>query len=127
MLSVSIISFMSDASIDFHPAIEEPSNIKPSSIKSVSTWSAITVTCCSLPLGSVNLISTYSMFSSEIVLSIVSALMLFPLFKLYYSASDPLSRVLILIACSTELTNIFPSPILSVLAASIIASIASST
>jgi len=49
---------MSDWSIDFHPAIDEPSNMKPSSRKSSSTWFDSTVTCCSLPRGSVKRMST---------------------------------------------------------------------
>src|SRR6056297_701975 len=69
------MSFMSDASMDFQPWIDEPSNMNPSSRKSSSTWSAITVTCCSLPRGSVNRISTYSISSSLICLRSASVLM----------------------------------------------------
>jgi hypothetical protein len=51
---------MSDSLIAFQPAIEEPSNIKPS----VSSSSPITpehmVRCCHLPLGSVKRRSTHS-------------------------------------------------------------------
>src|SRR5690554_6844307 len=70
---------MSDWSMDFQPVIDEPSNMKPSSRKSALTTSAITVTCCSLPRGSVKRISTYSTPSSLIVLRTVSILMLVPL------------------------------------------------
>src|SRR6056297_368747 len=66
---------MSDASMDFQPWIDEPSNMNPSSRKSSSTWSAITVTCCSLPRGSVKRISTYSISSSLICLRSASVLM----------------------------------------------------
>src|SRR5271168_4555425 len=53
------ISVMSDSLIAFQPAIEEPSNIRPSANASSSTrvWSK--VTCCHLPRGSVKRKSTY--------------------------------------------------------------------
>src|SRR4051812_30742743 len=59
---------MSDSLIAFHPAIEEPSNIVPSSkiSSSIIVWSK--VTCCSLPRGSVKRRSTYLMSSSLILL-----------------------------------------------------------
>src|ERR1700760_1574328 len=52
---------MSDSLIAFQPAIEEPSNIRPSvnASSSISDWS--NVTCCHLPRGSVNRRSTYLM------------------------------------------------------------------
>src|SRR6056297_148917 len=69
------MSFMSEASMDFQPATEEPSNMKPSSRKSSSTSSAITVTCGNLPRVSVKRMSTYSTSSSLMVLSRSLALM----------------------------------------------------
>ena len=55
-VDVSGISIMSDSLISFHPAMEDPSNIFPSS-QSVAMPSsvAVTVTCCSLPCVLVNL------------------------------------------------------------------------
>src|SRR5690606_6882070 len=49
---------MSDSLMPFHPAIDEPSNILPSSKKLSSTVLAGTVTCCSLPRVSVSRKST---------------------------------------------------------------------
>src|SRR5260370_130419 len=53
------IRVMSDSLIAFRPAIEEPSNIRPSAkaSSSISVWSK--VTCCHLPRGSVKRKSTY--------------------------------------------------------------------
>src|SRR6187431_1193269 len=53
------MSTMSDSLMPFQPAIEEPSNILPSSKKLWSTVCAGTVTCCSLPRVSVKRRSTY--------------------------------------------------------------------
>src|SRR5882757_9926456 len=50
---------MSDSLIAFQPAIEEPSNIKPSAKTSSSIMVTSKVTCCHLPRGSVNRRSTY--------------------------------------------------------------------
>src|SRR6185369_13558875 len=50
---------MSDSLIAFHPAIEEPSNIRPSAKASSLTWEASKLTCCILPRGSVKRRSTY--------------------------------------------------------------------
>ena len=47
------IRIMSDSLMPFQPAIEEPSNILPSSKKSSSTMRVGKVTCCSLPRVSV--------------------------------------------------------------------------
>ena len=47
------IRIMSDSLMPFHPAIEEPSNILPSTKKSSSTIRVGMVTCCSLPRVSV--------------------------------------------------------------------------
>ena len=52
------ISSMSDSLIAFQPAIEEPSNIVPSSKISSSISDTSNVTCCHLPRGSVNRKST---------------------------------------------------------------------
>ena len=53
------IRIMSDSLMPFQPAMEEPSNIWPSSKKSSSTAVAGRVTCCSLPLVSVKRRSTH--------------------------------------------------------------------
>ena len=53
------ISVMSDSLIAFQPAIEEPSNIRPSAKMSSSMIDTSKVTCCHLPRGSVNRKSTY--------------------------------------------------------------------
>src|ERR1700733_8950914 len=45
---------MSDSLMPFQPAIDEPSNIFPSLKKPSSTRRVGTVTCCSLPIVSVN-------------------------------------------------------------------------
>src|SRR6185503_7343782 len=52
------IRIMSDSLMPFQPAMEEPSNILPSSNSLSSTAWAGTVTCCSLPLVSVERKST---------------------------------------------------------------------
>ncbi len=49
---------MSDSLMPFQPAIDEPSNILPSSKKPVSIVCDGTVTCCSLPRVSVKRRST---------------------------------------------------------------------
>src|ERR1700680_1060321 len=53
------MSVMSDSLIAFQPAIEEPSNIKPSAKASSSIMPMSKVTCCHLPRGSVKRRSTY--------------------------------------------------------------------
>src|SRR5690606_29047316 len=55
---------MSDSLIVFQPAIEEPSNISPSSSVSSSRCEATIVRCCHLPLGSATRWSTHSIYSS---------------------------------------------------------------
>src|SRR5882672_5449432 len=50
---------MSDSLIAFQPAIEEPSNIRPSAKVSSSIIVTSNVTCCHLPRGSVKRRSTY--------------------------------------------------------------------
>src|SRR5438270_8729717 len=50
---------MSDSLIAFQPAIEEPSNIRPSAKTSSSIMPTSKVTCCHLPRGSVKRRSTY--------------------------------------------------------------------
>src|SRR6202012_4394243 len=53
------IRHMSDSLIAFQPAIEEPSNIKPSEKLASSIMPLAKVTCCHLPRGSVKRRSTY--------------------------------------------------------------------
>src|SRR5580704_21291 len=53
------IRHISDSLIAFQPAIEEPSNIKPSAKASSSIMPWSKVTCCHLPRGSVKRRSTY--------------------------------------------------------------------
>ena len=68
-LSVSGMSTMSDSWMPLHPAIDDPSNILPSSKKSSSTCDAGTDTCCSLPLVSVKRRSTNLTSCSSIKVS----------------------------------------------------------
>ncbi len=49
---------MSESLMAFQPAMDEPSNIKPWVNASSSISERSKVTCCHLPLGSVNLKST---------------------------------------------------------------------
>src|SRR5690606_15378613 len=65
---------MSDSLIVFQPAIDEPSNIKPSSSASSSRSLPTIVRCCHLPLGSVKRRSTHSISSSLIRFTISDAL-----------------------------------------------------
>src|SRR6267142_2059501 len=53
------IRHMSDSLIAFQPAIDEPSNIRPSANVSSSIMPTSKVTCCHLPRGSVKRRSTY--------------------------------------------------------------------
>src|SRR5882672_10029173 len=53
------IRHMSDSLIAFQPAIDEPSNIRPSAKTSSSIMPTSKVTCCHLPRGSVKRRSTY--------------------------------------------------------------------
>src|SRR6266540_151810 len=53
------IRHMSDSLIAFQPAIDEPSNIRPSAKASSSIRPMSKVTCCHLPRGSVKRRSTY--------------------------------------------------------------------
>src|SRR5690349_18063331 len=64
---------MSLSLIAFQPAIELPSNMKPSVSWSSSTIPAHMDRCCHLPLGSVNRRSTHSISSSLIRLKILPA------------------------------------------------------
>ena len=57
---------ISDASIPFQPAMDEPSNILPSSITSSSTLCAGKLMCCSLPRVSVKRKSTHFAFEDLI-------------------------------------------------------------
>ncbi len=63
---------MSDSLIAFHPAIDEPSNMKPSSMLSLVTALAGNVVCCSLPRGSVNRKSTHLTSLSLIIFRVFS-------------------------------------------------------
>jgi hypothetical protein len=64
---------MSDSLIAFQPAIDDPSNIRPSvSSSSPMTFDTI-VRCCHLPLGSVNRRSTHSISWSLIIFRIAPA------------------------------------------------------
>src|SRR6187402_2136283 len=60
------LRIMSDSLIVFQPAIDEPSNIRPSSSASSSITDETIVRCCHLPLGSVKRRSTHSISSSLI-------------------------------------------------------------
>ena len=71
-LSVSGIKIMSDSSMLFQPAIDEPSNIFPSLSISLSTTLAGTVTCCSFPMVSQKRRSTNLTSCSLISLSTLS-------------------------------------------------------
>ncbi len=57
---------MSDSLMPFHPAMDEPSNILPSSKKASLRTRLGTVTCCSLPRVSVKRRSTNLTFFSLI-------------------------------------------------------------
>src|SRR5579872_6834228 len=72
------INVMSDSLIAFQPAIEEPSNIRPSAKASslIRVWSK--VTCCHLPRGSVKRRSTYLTSLSLIALRTSLAVFMFP-------------------------------------------------
>ena len=61
------IRIMSDSLIAFQPAIEEPSNITPSTKELSSVAEAMRAVCCHLPRGSVNRKSTYSTLCSLII------------------------------------------------------------
>jgi len=67
-VSASGISTMSDASMPFQPAIDEPSNILPSLNRSSSTIEVGMETCCSLPRVSVKRRSTNFTSLSLIIL-----------------------------------------------------------
>ena len=67
------MSTMSDSWIPFQPAIDEPSNILPSSNRSSSTIFAGRLTCCSLPTVSVKRRSTNFTSFSAIVFNMSSA------------------------------------------------------
>ena len=66
-VDVSGMRIMSDSWMPLHPAIDEPSNILPSSKKASLTTCAGTLTCCSFPRVSVRRRSTnFTPFSSII-------------------------------------------------------------
>ena len=62
------MSTMSDSLIAFQPAIEEPSNIRPSAQASSPICETSMVRCCILPRGSVKRRSTYLTSLSLIIL-----------------------------------------------------------
>ena len=66
-VSVSGDKIMSESLIVFQPAIEEPSNIWPSSSFSTLIVCAGTLTCCSFPIVSVKRKSINFTFSSSII------------------------------------------------------------
>ena len=70
-VSWSGINIISDSLIAFQPAIDEPSNIFPLVNRDSSTALAGRVTCCSLPLGSVNRKST-NLTSFSFIVFIIS-------------------------------------------------------
>ena len=61
------IRIMSDSLIAFQPAIDEPSNMMPSTKVSSSTVEMCWAVCCHLPRGSVKRKSTYSTLCSLII------------------------------------------------------------
>jgi hypothetical protein len=61
------IRIMSDSLIAFQPAIDEPSNMKPSVNTSSVTVETCWAVCCHLPRGSVKRRSTYSTLCSLII------------------------------------------------------------
>ncbi len=69
------MSSMSEASIPFHPAIDEPSKAWPCENFSSSNIFTGTVTCCSLPLVSVKRRSTNLTSFSLIILKTSAAAM----------------------------------------------------
>src|SRR3954468_13547516 len=71
--SRSGLRIMSDSLIAFQPAIELPSNIRPSVSESSSITPAHIDKCCHFPLGSVNLRSTHSISPSLMLLRILPA------------------------------------------------------
>src|SRR6201986_4936164 len=81
------IRHMSDSLIAFQPAIEEPSNIKPSEKVSSSIIPASKVTCCHLPRGSVKRRSTY--FTSLSFMCFRTSLAVFMKTPLGYRSCDP--------------------------------------
>src|ERR1700720_2668118 len=75
------IRVMSDSLIALQPAIEEPSNPKPSENVSSSKIVTSKVTCCHLPRGSVKRRSTYfTSWSLRILSTSLAVFMSYPLF-----------------------------------------------
>src|SRR5580692_11039666 len=72
------IRHMSDSLIAFQPAIDEPSNIRPSAKESSSIMPTSKVTCCHLPRGSVKRRSTYLTSLSLIDLRTSLAVFIYP-------------------------------------------------
>ena len=86
------IRIMSDSLMPFQPAIDEPSNILPSSKKLSSTTWCGTVTCCSLPRVSVKRRSTNLTSFSFISLRTSATDIGFPPFSLSANRSSCRSR-----------------------------------
>src|SRR3984957_12030937 len=84
------IRVMSDSLIAFQPAIEEPSNIRPSAkaSSSIKVWS--NVTCCHLPRGSVKRKSTY--FTSFSLIALSTSLAVFMIYLPILVSLDPARR-----------------------------------
>src|SRR5688572_13927177 len=82
---------MSDSLIAFQPAIELPSNMKPSVSWSSSTTPEHIERCCHLPLGSVKRRSTHSISSSLILETILPAslAMEMPSYDWWFALSAP--------------------------------------
>src|SRR5882724_8543331 len=76
------IRHMSDSLIAFQPAIDEPSNIRPSAKASSSIMPTSKVTCCHLPRGSVKRRSTY--FTSLSLIDFRTSLAVFMNTPLFY-------------------------------------------
>src|SRR5215472_5155911 len=81
------IRHMSDSLIAFQPAIEEPSNIRPSEKVSSSIMPTSKVTCCHLPRGSVKRRSTY--LTSLSLIAFRTSLAVFMKTPLGYRSCDP--------------------------------------
>src|SRR5215471_19247224 len=83
------IRHMSDSLIAFQPAIDEPSNIKPSANVSSSIMPTSKVTCCHLPRGSVKRRSAYLTSLSLIDLRTSLAVFMNPPLRLHTGRADP--------------------------------------
>src|SRR5215207_2869534 len=84
------MSVMSDSLIAFQPAMDDPSNITPSAKASSSTMDTSKVTCCHLPLGSVNRKSTY--LTSLSLIDVSTSLAVFITGSILFSVCGPGQR-----------------------------------